>query len=677
MHRIGVDTGGTFTDCVLIDGKTQSVFVAKVPSQPRNPERAIAMGIARLLASAGLDPAAVDGVAHGTTIATNAVITGDFARAAMVTTQGCRDVVEIGSQQRPKLYDLHQAPRPALVPRQRRWEVGGRIAADGAEVAPLDDPEIRAAARRLATQEVESVAICGLFSFVNPTHEHAIARVLKEELPGLYVACSADISPEVREYPRFVTTAVNVALAPLLDPYIRRLEGLLREQGFDCRLFVMQSNGGVATSDRSVGPSAHNLVLSGPAAGVVAGVLMGARSGFSDLITLDVGGTSADIGIIASGQPRTRMEMVLPTGVPLHLRNLEIETIGAGGGSVAWVDPGGALHVGPASAGADPGPACYGAGGKEPTLTDAQVVLGRLNPVSILGGELKVDHAAARVAVGRIAERLGLSVEQAAVGIVAVTEANMAGAIRQSAAKHGDDLRGFALVAAGGAGPLNAASLAAALGMRTVLVPPRPGLFSATGLLAADLRQDLSLPLLMLGGEPDLAALAAAQALLEERADALLAEDQVPQAQRRCDHSLDLRYLGQEYSVTVAVERSEPLTAVIGRFHELHEAIYGHAAPGEPIEITAARAIAWGLSQPPKAEEILSAEPGRPEERRDVWFEEAAGFVATPVYDRAVLSAGQCLQGPAIIEQLDTTTVVPPGCDARTDAYGLLILSRE
>ncbi|MEG6508379.1 hydantoinase/oxoprolinase family protein [Methyloligella sp. 2.7D] len=677
MRRIGVDTGGTFTDCVLIDDEARTMAVAKVPSQPKHPDRAVLNGILKLLDETGLPASDIDAVYHGTTIATNAVIMDRYVRGGFIGTRGCRDVLEIGTQMRPDLYDLQQREKSAIIERDRRVEVPGRIAADGTEIEALDLDAAKEAAKRLVDDGVQAFAVGGLFSFVNNAHESAIAAMLREEFPDIYVAHSAQISPEPREYPRFATTAINATLAPLLDPYISNLENSLRDEGLSCPLYIMQSNGGTGTAARSVGEQAHQLVLSGPAAGVIGAIFAAEPMGMKNLVTLDVGGTSADIGIVVDSRPRVRHDMPLPNGIPLTLLNLEIETIGAGGGSIAWVDAGGALRVGPISAGADPGPVCFGKGGTEPTVTDAQVLLGRLNPQGLLGGDLSVDRGAAGEAFSNIAETLDLSVEKAALGVVAVMEADMAGAIRQCAARHGDDLRDFTLVAAGGAGALNAVALAKTLGIPRVLVPKRPGLLSATGLLAAKLRHDLSLPLIMFADEPDLAAIEAAQDDLEKRTLEVLETDGIPAERRRVEFALDLRYLGQEFAVTVPCEKGEAIEKVLERFHETHERVYGHSSVDDRAEIVAARIIGWGLFDAPRVEtqegDEVTAEP----ETREVWFDEAGGYVATPIYKRHALKPGTTISGPAIVEQLDTTTVLLPGYGAKIDASENMVISEE
>ncbi|OGN87001.1 MAG: hypothetical protein A2X23_12535 [Chloroflexi bacterium GWC2_73_18] len=674
MRRVGVDTGGTFTDCVLVDEATGDLAVAKVPSQPGHPERAVAAGLTRLLAAAAIKPGDVGFVAHGTTVATNAVITGQLARAGLITGEGSRDVLEIGTQMRPRLYALTQPPRPSLIPRDRRVEVPGRLAFDGTELDGIDEARTREAALRLVEAGVESIAIACLFSYVDPRHEERIERIVRDCAPGLYVARSSAVCPEMREYPRFATTAINAVLAPLLDRYIGGLSGILEREGVHAALFVMQSNGGIGTAARSVARNAHRLILSGPAAGVLGGAAVAAAAGLRDVVTLDMGGTSADIGIVPGHVPRTRLGMTLADVLPLQIPALEVEAIGAGGGSIAWVDPGGALHVGPASAGAAPGPACYGLGGTEPTVSDAHVVLGRLDPASFLGGELTLDTGAARAGCALVAERLGCSVEAAARGILAVAEANMVGAIRRAAARHGDDLREFALVAAGGAGPLHGVALARALGIQTVCVPPRPGLLSALGLLAADLRNDLSRALLMFADRPDPVAVEAIFDELEIEAHRLLDEDGIAPAARRLERGLDLRYVGQEWSLTVPISAGEPMTRIVGRFHELHERTYGHAAPEERVETVSARLIAWGILPRPA---IRASPPGaRPPGARvrDVWFDGAGGAVRTTILRRDDLVAGATFAGPAIVEQLDSTTAVPPGATARVDPSGALLI---
>lgn len=676
MRRIGVDTGGTFTDCLLLDDNARVVMVEKVPSCPEAPDRAIVQGVLSLTTKAGLKPEQIDAIVHGTTVATNVVIEGNYATTGLIATRGCRDVIEIGSQQRERLYDLLHPARPALVPRDLRLEVSGRLDAEGREIEPLDLAEVERAVRALVERGVASIAITGLFSYENPAHEIAIAEVVRRLAPNLNVIGSAMISREAREYPRFATTAVNAALSPTLDPYLQRLAEALRQNGFDCPLYIMQSNGGVGTAARSVGEKAHHLVLSGPAGGVIGGENICAAAGFSSLVTLDVGGTSADVGIVVEGNPRIHQQMRLPNGIPITVPNLEIETIGAGGGSIAWIDEGGALQVGPRSAGAVPGPACFRKGGVEPTVTDAQALLGRLNPAGLLGGDMALDIDAAHAAIAGLAERLGLGVEQTAMGIIAVMEANMASAILRSAARNGDDLREFALVAAGGAGGFSVVGLARELNIPQIVIPPFPGLLSAGGLLTASLRHDLTTPLLRDATSLGTDQLGEVQRELESELLQRLLEDGMQREQCAFDHSLDMRYAGQEYAVTVPVEPGTSASVSVERFHAQHERIYGHSSVAAEVEIVAARLTARGVfCDAGEAHPVTGA--ARTLVARPVWFAETAGFVDTPVYWRPDLRIGDRFSGPAIVEQFDTTTVINPGFTAQVAASGCLIITES
>lgn len=675
MARIGIDTGGTFTDCILWDEVSGDFALAKVSSRPASPDLAIREGLDRVTAESGTALDAVSLVSHGTTVATNAVITNTYARAGFIGTAGTRDILEIGSQQRRRLYRLDQPKPVSLIPRDRRLEVPGRITYDGVELEALDEPAIVAAARRLRADGVEAVGIGGLFSFIHPDHERQIEAIVRRELPDVHVARSSSACPELREYPRFATLAVNVALAPLLDRYITRLGSALEVAGFGAGLYVMQSNGGVNTAARSVGEHAHRLVLSGPAAGVLGGCHVARLAGVEDVVTLDMGGTSADIGVAVAGNPRSRVGLMLENGLPLQITSLEVEAIGAGGGSIAWVDDGGALRVGPLSAGADPGPACYGLGGVSATVTDAHVVLGRLDPANFLGGEVQLDARLAHAAIESIAATIGCTVEQAAAGIISVAEANMAGAIRRAAAQHGDDLRDLALVPAGGAGPLHGVPLAEQLGIRLLVVPPNPGLLSALGVLVADLRHDLVESFVEYLDVLDIGRLRVAGESIARQADALLEADGVAPDQRRRDRALDLRYVGQEWTLSLPIEEDEPLDSVERRFHATHERLYGHAAPGERVEVTAIRIVAWGLLPRPTRLVSEAAVTGRPPGTRQVWFAEG-GFMASAIIDRRALRVGETVAGPAVIEQLDSTTVVPPGWRASAHSSGSLLINR-
>jgi N-methylhydantoinase A len=673
MRRIAIDTGGTFTDCVLADESAGTLTLAKVPSTPTKPSNAVGDGLDALLSKARLDPRDVDVVLHGTTVATNAVITGQWAKAGMICTAGSRDVLEIGTQQRPRMYALDQVPTAPLVPRDRRLEVPGRIAADGTELEPLEDAAIVAAVDALLADGVEAIAVAGLFGCLHPRQEQAIEAIVRARAPAVYVVRSSAVSAEIREFPRYATTAVNAALAPMLDRYIGGIDARLLARGAAAPLFLMQSNGGVTTARRSIGESAHRLVLSGPAAGVLGGAMVATAAGSRDVVTFDMGGTSADIGVVTDGLIRDRADLRLENGLPLQVPSLEVEAIGAGGGSIAWVDAGGALHVGPQSASAEPGPACYAMGGTEATVTDAHLVLGHLHPDRFLAGAQALDPDAACRAVEAVGHRFGLGREEMALGILAVADANMARAMRRAAARHGDDLRGYALVAAGGAGALHAAGLVAELGMAAVLVPPNPGLLSALGLLEADLRHDIAAPTLMPVAGADPARLTRIFADLTVEANSRLDEDGVDEPRRSLTAALDLRYIGQEWSMTVPCRRDETLGAIATRFHALHERVYGHAAPEEPVEVVTARIVAGGRFER-TALAAASGSAARDPESRDVRFAGETRGRATSIVHRATIRAGDTLSGPAVVEQLDTTTLIPPGWMARALPAGSLLL---
>jgi N-methylhydantoinase A len=659
---------------VLFDDEALELTIAKVPSSPSEPQLAVLGGIERL--RAGVD-GAIESIAHGTTIATNAVITNDLARIGLLTTRGFRDVLEIGTQMRPSLYDLHLVPKQPIAPRDLRLEVAGRLAADGSEVEPIDPDDVRLATERLLEAGVEAIVVACLFSFRNDEHEAAIQALASGVAPSLYVTRSSAVSPEPREYPRFATAAINAGLAPRIDPYIRALDERLRERHGGVPLFVMQSNGGIATAERSRSENVHQLILSGPAAGVIGGAREATRAGFADCVTFDIGGTSADIAVVRNGSASLAVEMTLPNGVPCKLPHLEVETIGAGGGSIARVDAGGALTVGPHSAGADPGPVSYGQGGTEPTVTDAHLLLGRLSPSGLIGGEIALHAGLAHAALSELGARLGTNAERAALGVIAILEQNMIGAIRRAAARLGEDLRDYALVAGGGAGPLHAAGIARTLGMRAAVIPLYPGLLSALGLLDAPIRHDLVEPLPELAVAGAEGPVRAAFDRLERRGVGALDGDGVAAAERQLDRFVDVRYVGQEYALTVPVMGAFEAAAVIATFHRLHEQTYGHSAPDASTEIVAARLVAFGLRRMPELRRAPPTVAAVPIGSRAVYFELDGDALPTPVYARESLAGAQVIPGPAIVEQLDTTTVIPPGSRARVHESGSLVIEAE
>ncbi|HKP18634.1 MAG TPA: hydantoinase/oxoprolinase family protein [Gaiellaceae bacterium] len=677
MRVVGVDIGGTFTDFMLYDTESASVHVHKVRSTPDDPGQAMVSGLAELCAAAAIAPAQVDAVFHGTTVATNAVLEHRGAEAGMLTTKGFRDVVHIGRHQRPQHYSIMQdipwQARP-FVKRRHRHVVSERISPPSGEVLePLDEEEVRAAARALKEAGVESVAICFLFSYINPEHERRAAEIVAEEIPGAFVTFSADIFPQFREFERFTTACMNAFVGPTTGRYLERLSAALTGEGVPGKLHVMMSNGGVASAETAARRPV-TLLLSGPAAGVLGGLWAGETTGRRRLITFDVGGTSADIGIVTErGITEASARDTWVAGYPLLVPMIDIHTIGAGGGSIAYVDDGGAFRVGPRSAGAAPGPAAYGQGGEEPTLTDANVVLGRIDPERFLGGEMKLDREAAAAAVQRLADRLGLGPVEAAEGIVTIANANMAGAIRSRTVQKGHDPREFALVAFGGAGPMQAAEVADSLGIPEVIVPPYPGITSAMGLLTSDLKYDQMRTVFMTEGAVDAERLDRELVAATDELHARLREDGVADGDIAVAAALDCRYVGQGYELRIPLPEERFTPAALEEFHRRHEQEYGHAFR-DPIEIVNLRVTASGKR--PRIERLPAVANGGDPLLGE--GESVFGRTAYPTryYERSRLAAGTAVEGAAVIFQRDTTTVVPPGWTARADASGSLILAR-
>jgi N-methylhydantoinase A len=673
--RVGVDSGGTFTDVAIADEATGTIGVWKVPSTPDDPSRAIAAGVVQGLAeAASAKPDEVTYFGHGTTVGTNALIQGRGARTGLITTDGFRDLLEIGRQRRPHLYDL-QCDKPALlVPRDLRLEVIERLRHDGRVERPLDEAGVRIAARRLRAAGVDAVAVCLLYAYLDPGHEARACAILREELPDAFVTASHEVAPEFREFERLTTTVVNAYLGPVLARYIERLGPLLDAAGLRGPRHITQSNGGVISLS-TAREQAVRTVLSGPATGVVGALEVGAQAGYRNLITFDMGGTSTDVSLIENGRPKLAGEMEVH-GYPLKTPMLDIQTVGAGGGSIAYVDPGGHLKVGPQSAGGAPGPVCYGSGGVEPTVTDANVVLQTLNPSHLLGGRMPIDRPGALTAIQGLADRLGLGLMATAQGIVSVVTSNMAKAIRLISVQRGHDPRHYVLVAFGGAGPLHAARLARELSIPRVLIPRSPGILCALGLLLADLKtnfaQTRQLPL----SEDHLPRMVDAVEGLKQRAAAWFEGEGTPVVARRTVTTVDMRYAGQNYELPVPwpadLPEHERPAALRVAFEQAHNQMYGYIAPEEPIQVVTFRLEATAgvraarlQARPPASAPVESAR----RTLRDVWLPEAGGFAATPVYDRDRLEPGHIVEGPAIIEQMDTTTVVLPGQTATVDSW--------
>jgi N-methylhydantoinase A len=693
--RVGIDVGGTFTDGLLWNADSGATYASKVLSTPDDPGRAILTTFERLLQAAGAAGTAVSYLVHGTTVATNAVLQRRLARTAFVTTKGFGDLLEIARQVRSDPYDVFACKPEPLVERDMCFEVEERLDADGEVVVPLAEASLAALPARLKQVGIEAVAVCLLHGYRNPMHERRVAELLRRELPGVAVSVSSDLASEFREYPRACTTIVNVGLMPEVSGYLERFDAELGRRGVAGDRLIMQSNGGVANVPHSAGRPVF-LLESGPAAGVVGAAHLAGVLGERNIISFDMGGTTAKLGLVQGGRPhrvhefevgtdanRSRTWFAGAAGYPILTPAVDLVDIGTGGGSIAWIDDGGQLRVGPQSAGAAPGPACYGLGGAAATITDADLVLGRLDPGYFLGGEMHLDRAAAEQAVRQLADQLGLDVEACAEGIVRIADSAMSQALRLVSVQRGYDPAGFKLVAFGGAGPLHAIAVAAETGIATVLVPPRPGLASAFGLLAADLKHDFAATRVERVDGADPAALAAVFSALADEGRTALAREGVPPAQMDFDRALDLRYVGQSYQLTVALDpgpfAAAALLTAASRFNEMHLATYGYADPREPCEIVTLRVTAVGRIPKP-ALNGSSAQACTPEAalkgRRPVRFA-TGGTVECPVYARKRLVQGARLAGPAVLEAADSTILVHPGWDAVVAPHGILALNRQ
>ena len=676
---LGVDVGGTFTDLALVRLPDGATFCHKTPSTPEDPSEAVARGIADLLEQTRVAAGAVCYFGHGTTVATNALIVGKTARTALITGHGMRDILEIRRQRQPHNYDIRIPKPPPPVPRRLRREIEERTYLFGCEDVVPDESAIGPMVEEFRREGVESVAVCFLHAYCNPAHEACIAEAVRSAFPAAFVCASHEVLAEFREYERFSTTVLNASLGPIMARYLANLEAAAGALGVIAPK-ILQSNGGVA-SPREAGRNPVRTLASGPTAGVTGAAHLSVAAGCSDIITLDVGGTSTDVCLIEGGVPLIAREREF-NGYPVRFPMVDVHSIGAGGGSIAWVDSGGFLHVGPQSAGAHPGPACYGMGGVDATVTDANVVLGRLSQDALLGGRMSIDAALAREAIRKgIAQPMGTGVEEAAEGILTILVETMLQATRVISVEHGFDPRRFSLVAYGGAGPLLAAHLARELGMRRVLVPARPGLLCALGLLVTDVRSDFSLTriLALAGTRTD--AVNATFAEVEADAARWFAQEGIAAAARRTERAVDMRYAGQSHELTVPAQDTPfspaDLDVLTAAFRREHERVYGYATE-EPVQIVTFRVVA--RAKLAVVSEPFSASPGAGVETartgtRHVFFREAGGYVDCPVYDRAGLGPGAALEGPAIVEQMDTTTVVPPGQDLVCDARGNLLIS--
>ncbi len=672
---IGVDVGGTFTDFYALQSQTAEARLYKRPSTPHNPAEAILDGLAELCASAGIDGGDVDRVCHGTTVATNALIQSKGADVAVVTTKGFRDLLEIGRQTRPHMFSLQCDHPPPLVERSKRLEVAERISAGGRVVQPLELGSLARVIDELRQTGAQACAVCCLFSFLEPSHERAIAKRIRQELPHVFVSVSSDVQPEFREYERFSTTVLNAYLQPVLDHYLGTLEQRLGQRYPGKSLGIYQSIGGLMSASRARSYPVRT-ALSGPAAGVMGAICAAQSAQRQNVITLDMGGTSADVCLISDLKASINFERVV-AGFPIRLPMIDIHTIGAGGGSIAWFERDGLLKVGPASAGAIPGPACYGLGGELPTVTDANCLLGRFPQAGLVGGRMPLEIAASRRAIAPVADQLKMSPEQAALGILGIVGANMMRAVRAITIEKGHDPADYALMAFGGAGPLHAVEVARGLNIGEVIIPAAPGILCAQGLIVSDLKESFvrSVAQRLARDMPDDLDRAVGQ--LHQDALAWAKGEGLATSDLTSELSIDVRYVGQNFELPVQVGSwrggMRPVTpdfdTLRTMFFEAHAAHYGYHNPTAPIEIMNLRITALGRLSA-VVPRPAAPDPGstpKPIATQQVVLGEG-GAIETPVYDRDDLSPGFTLMGPAIIQQFDATTVVHTGDKLAVDA---------
>ena len=679
---VGVDVGGTFTDffAAHLDDGTLRYF--KRPSTPHNPGEAIVTGLREMCAELNIDPRTIRRLCHGTTVATNALIQRRGGKVAMITTQGFRDLLEIGRQTRPHMYSLQIDQPSPLIPRQHRFEVAERMNSEGSPVVPLNERSVAAALDAVERSGAEACAVCFLFSFMNGAHERRVGELLAERFPHLRISLSSQVRSEFREYERFSTTVLNAYLQPVFDNYLTYLENEFSALVPGAPVGIYQSSGGLmAIATAKDFPI--RTAMSGPAAGVVGAIHTARSIKRPNIVTLDMGGTSADVALIRNYDAGVALNREI-AGFPVRLPMVDIHTVGAGGGSIAWFDRDGLLKVGPNSAGADPGPACYRRGGTEPTVTDANLVLGRLSEGGLIGGRMDLDAEASREAIGPIADRLGFTIEKTAQGMLGIVVANMVRAVRTISVERGHDPRDYALMAFGGAGPLHATQIARVLGMAEIIVPIAPGILCAQGLIVSDLKEDF-----VRSGRftIDAAGETRLMATLEDLAgDARtwFGKEEIAAADQRLTVTLDSRYVGQNFELPIEFPQTEPgvlpvppdSATVIDRFNALHERYYGFSSEGERVEIVNIRLTAIGRLAGGDAPETPKYSQGAPEPKdtRLVWYDMDEPAL-TPVYDRDAIAPGVSLVGPVVIEQLDSTTIVFPGDRLISDSSMNLIIS--
>ena len=687
--RVGVDIGGTFTDVAVVEEASGRIGVAKQLTTPENFARGVFEALGAALQKYEIASTEVSFLSHATTVVTNALLESKGADVASISTDGFRDLLELRRSARSDLYDMFQDAPATLVPRHRRFEITERISAEGDIVTPLDLDQVDQLIVQIRASGAQAIAVCLLHAFVNDCHERLLGERLRAALPEVAVYLSSEVLPEIREFERSSTTAVCAYVGPILASYLQGLESQTRAMGLP-RLYIMGSAGGVFDVAESLRMPAM-AVESGPAAGVIAAQLVSRELGLPNLISFDMGGTTAKASLIEGGAFATTAEYEVGgganvsrwlhgTGHPIRVPVIDLAEVSAGGGSIAWVDAGGALRVGPHSAGALPGPACYGRGGSDSTVTDCNVAMGYLHPQSLLAGNLQVDLQAARTAIEHhLAQPLGLSIEAAASAVIEVVNASMAEALRIVSVERGHDAREFSLVAFGGAGPIHATALAEELEIPQVVVPPAPGAFSALGLVATDMRREYSQTFYLRSDQIDSTSLRRAFKTLEQRASQLVAESELGDDQFEFSYSVDCRYPRQAYELNIEFDqaKSDSLATLCHSFHERHRTTYGHANPNEPVQLVNLRLAAIGRLAPLALREQSDSEPktAQATAERSVRFGRGEP-TPCPVYSREALPASHCLVGPAVIESLDSTVVVPPGWQCVVNGLGFLLLTR-
>ncbi|RXK49329.1 hydantoinase/oxoprolinase family protein [Halorientalis pallida] len=673
MNRAGVDIGGTFTDVIVFDEESGEIEIAKTPSTPDNPAEGVINGLTK--AETGI--ADLDFFSHGSTVGTNALIERELPRIGLITTEGFRDVHEIRDATKDNLWDAYEDVADPYVQRRDRLGVPERVDASGAVVEQLDEEATREVVRIFEKRGIDTIAVSLVNAYVNGEHEARIAEIVEEEHPDAFVCTSHEILPEMFEHERTSTTVINAALVPVVREYLTDLSDQLDDRGYHGDVLAMHSGGGVMTTE-AIAYYAARIANSGPTAGAIASQYIAEQCGFGNAIGFDMGGTSADVSLTYDGDIEMTDEWAVEYGYPIMFPSTDIETIGAGGGSVAWIDDGGSLRVGPKSQGADPGPACYLRGGDKPTTTDANVVLGWVDPDKFLGGDMEATaEPAERVIERDIADPLGLDLTEAASSIEQIAVANMCNAVRLVSTSKGYDPRDFALVGFGGAGPLHAAHVAKQMSIPKVIIPPYPGINSALGCLLVDVEHDLSRTFIADATADVVDDIEGAFAEMESEIYERLDEEGVEDDDMRMDHELKMRYAGQWRSLDVPCARPiESMEAIREQFHDHHEQVYAYSDPDQQVEIYGLRVTGRGIVDKPSFPELdaggaTDAHVGT----RDAYFDDAGEYVETDVYDRSKLGAGASFEGPAIVEQMDSTVVVPPGTDAEVERTGNLIIT--